>query len=244
MEQMHNSHITLLTLALTIKEPIIIGEQFKGGTFRPCQETIPAATIEGAFFHHFGVQLPAVGRFDPESYTRKEFTYSLRDRGVDSATLPITTSYLAPSNTHADQIIRATIYLPYSEQARALEPSLQNTEFRLGALRNKGFGRCSVSDITPQTVDIVQGLLAVKIFEADREAFGIRVLSPMYGYLFKLIPERSGGSDNGTTSLPAGVYHRNGAWRRALFPGSVVYAPRVLLQAEKETYYDEKQKQD
>ncbi len=221
--------ITLLKLSLVIEEPIIIGEQFKGGTFRPCQETIPASTIEGALFHHFGVQVPAVGLFDQKSYTRKELTYSVRDRRLNISTLPITTSYLAPD----DKSIRAYVYLPVNEKTRDLQTMLKGAEFRMGALRNKGFGKCRVSALETQDIAIIQGLLNVKIFETDCEAFGITLISPKRGYLFKLTPDPLDGG-SGATNLPV-----KGVYQYALFPGSLVKAPKVFLYEEKETYYDE-----
>jgi len=219
----------LLQLSLQIEHGIIIGEQIKGGTFRPCLETIPASTIEGALFHHLNVQIPAVGVFESGSYERREFTYALRDRSLNISTLPVTTDYLAPRE---DKYIRATIYLPYSENVRAIEPKLQGMEFRMGAMRNKGFGLCRVHDITPVEAEraaIVQGFLNVKLFETDCSAFGVTALAPNYGYLFKLTPNADYSLEK---SLP-----RDGVYQRALLQESLVKAPRILIKEE--TYYDE-----
>ena len=216
--------ITLLELSLDI-ESIIIGEQFKGGTFRPCLETIPSSTIEGAFFYHFGVHLPAVGMFVDKTYEMQEFTYSVRDKSLNISKLPIMTNYLAPAKKNGCEYIRAKIFLPY-DTAQPYQEQLAQATFFMGALKNKGFGKCQVTALAKRDVEIMQGILNVKIFEEECSAFGIKkVIAPKYGYLFKLDeePENPG----------------KGVYKRTLLSGSVVNAPKVLLQREEGTYYDE-----
>jgi hypothetical protein len=215
--------IILLELSLQI-ETIIVGEQFKGGTFRPCQETIPASTIEGALYYHFGVHIPAVGFFEAGTYAIREFTYSVRDKSLDSSKLPITTNYLAPAKKNGSEYIRAKVYLPY-HVAQPYQESLSKAEFRMGALKNKGFGKCWVTAVEKKDVEIVQGFLNVKLFEEECTEFGITPIAPKYGYLFRLSEEPKN---------PV-----KGMYKRALFVGSVVKAPKVLLEKEEVTYYDE-----
>jgi len=205
----------LLELYLEI-DSVIIGERFKGGTFRPCQTTIPSSTIEGALKHYFGVEVPAVGFFE-DTYEFDEFTYSIRDKVLNISKLPITTLYLKPKSPHKK--IEAKVYMPYSKGA-GLKDKLKGAEFRMGALKSKGFGKSEIVKVKEIESEIKQGILKVKVFEEEAEDFKIEVISPVYGYLFN--PDR---------------FSIGGVYKRALFPGSLVKAPKVLLKEE--TYYDE-----
>ena len=205
----------LLELYLEI-DSVIIGERFKGGTFRPCQTTIPSSTIEGALKHYFGVEVPAVGFFE-DTYEFDEFTYSIRDKVLNISKLPITTLYLKPKSPHKK--IEAKVYMPYSKGA-GLKDKLKGAEFRMGALKSKGFGKSEIVKVKEIESEIKQGILKVRVFEEEAEDFKIEVISPVYGYLFK--PDR---------------FSIEGVYKRALFPGSLVKAPKVLLKEE--TYYDE-----
>ncbi|WP_461863051.1 hypothetical protein, partial [Thermococcus sp.] len=89
--------LKLLELDLEI-ESVIIGERFKGGIFRPCQDTIPSSTIEGALKRYFGVEVPAVGFFEEDTYKFDEFTYSVRDKFLNVSKMPIITAYLKPKS--------------------------------------------------------------------------------------------------------------------------------------------------
>lgn len=213
--------VTLYELALEM-DAIIIGEQFKGGTFRPCLETIPASTIAGALYHHFGVWLPAVGLFVKNTYIRQELTYAVRDRRLNISKVPITTSYLTANTAAGYGRIRACIYLP-RDASQTLSADLAQVKFHMGALRHKGFGRCQVVAAQERTFAVKQGMLNVRMFAERLDQFGLTILAPKYGYLFRL----------NTVPPLGGVYHK------ALFEGSLVKAPTVLLQREEETYYDE-----
>jgi hypothetical protein len=208
-------------------ESIIIGERFKGGILRPCQTTIPSSTIDGAFKHYLGIEVKAVGLFIEGTYDIKEFTYSVRDKALGISKMPIFSQYLSPYRAENAELlgyesysrdkILANIYIvPESNDYS----SIKNLSFQMGALRSKGFGKCKVIKVSQEEYKIKQGLLNVKIREEDYEAFGIRVIEPVYGYLFK--PDE---------------HSISGVYKRALFPGSLVNAPEVLI--EKETYYDE-----
>jgi hypothetical protein len=211
------NRIKLLELHLEI-DSVIIGERFKGGTFRPCQATIPSSTIEGALKHYFGVEVPAVGFFEENTYEFGEFTYSIRDKFLNVSKMPIITTYLRPKGVHRK--IKAKVYIPYSRGVD-LKDELKDTEFQLGALKSKGFGKSKIVEVREIESEVKQGILNVKVFEEEAGEFGIEIppISPVYGYLFK--PDR---------------FSIGGIYKRALFPGSLVRAPEVLLGEV--TYYD------
>lgn len=205
----------LVELSLEI-ESIIIGERFKGGIFRPCQDTIPSSTIEGALKHYFGVEVPAVGFFEKDTYEFDEFTYSVKDKFLNTSKMPIITAYMKPRNPYKK--IKAKVYIPY-DRGKELIDELKGAELRLGGLKSKGFGKSKIVDVKEFEYDIKQGILNVKVFEEEAEVFGINLISPVYGYLFK--PDS---------------FSIGGVYKRALFPGSLVEAPEVLLKEV--TYYD------
>ncbi len=207
--------VKLLKLSLEI-DSIIIGERLKGGTFRPCQTTIPSSTIEGALKHYFGIEVPAVGFFKENTYELDEFTYSVRDKLLNVSKMPIITNYLKPKSPYKK--IRAEVYIPYG--STNLKDELNGMKFQLGALKSKGFGKSEINKVEEIESEIKQGILKVKVFEEEIEDFGIEAISPIYGYLFK--PD---------------TFSIGGVYKRSLFPGSLVKAPEVFL--EKVTYYDE-----
>jgi len=208
--------LKLLELHLEI-DSVIVGERFKGGTFRPCQTTIPSSTIEGALKHYFGVEVPAVGFFEENTYEFDEFTYSVRDKFLNVSKMPITTAYLKPKGIHRK--IKAKVYIPYNSGVN-LKDDLKGAEFQIGALKSKGFGKSKIIEVNKIESEIKQGFLKVKVFEGEAGEFGIEPISPVYGYLFK--PDK---------------FSIGGIYKRALFPGSLVKAPEVLLKEV--TYYDE-----
>jgi len=210
--------LKLLELHLEI-DSVIVGERFKGGTFRPCQTTIPSSTIEGALKHYFGVEIPAVGFFEENTYEFDEFTYSVRDKFLNVSKIPITTAYLKPKGVHRK--IKAKVYIPYNNGVN-LKDELKDAEFQLGALKSKGFGKSKIVKVEEIESEIKQGILKVKVFEEEAREFGIQMppISPVYGYLFK--PDK---------------FSIGGIYKRALFPGSLVKAPEILLREV--TYYDE-----
>jgi len=209
------NRIKLLELHLEI-DSVIIGERIKGGTFRPCQDTIPSSTIEGALKRYFGIKAPAVGFFE-DTYEFDEFTYSVRDKMLNISKLPITTLYLKPKPPHKK--IKAKVYILYSRGA-GLKDELKNAKFQLGALKSKGFGESEIVNVEEIESEIKQGILKVKVFEVEAMEFRIEPISPVYGYLFK--PDR---------------FSIEGVYKRALFPGSLVKAPDVLLKEV--SFYDE-----
>ncbi len=204
----------LLELKLEI-DSVIIGERVKGGIFRPCQNTIPSSTIEGALKHYFGIEVPAVGFFEENTYKFDEFTYSVKDKFFNISKMPIITTYLRPIS----EKIKAKVYIPFYKGDN-LKDKLKNTEFQLGALKSKGFGKSKIVEVKEIESEIKQGILKVKVFEGEAEYFGIERISPIYGYLFQ--PDS---------------FSIGGTYKRALFPGSLVKTPEVLLKEV--TYYDE-----
>ncbi len=208
--------LKLLELHLEINS-VIIGERFKGGTFRPCQDTIPSSTIEGALRHYFGVEISAVGFFEENTYEFDEFTYSVRDKFLNVSKMPIITVYMRPKGLHRK--IRVKVYVPHS-RGFDLKDELKDAEFQLGAMKSKGFGKSKIVEVKEIKSEIKQGILKVKVFEEEAGDFGIEPISAVYGYLFK--PDS---------------FSIGGIYKRALFPGSLVKAPEVLLKEV--TYYDE-----
>lgn len=206
------NNINLLELTVEI-DKIIIGERIKGGIFRPCQDTIPSSTIEGALKHCFGITVPAVGFFEKETYVFNEFTYSVRDKFLNISKMPIIAEYLQQKTE--ERKITAKIYLP----ADGPHPS-QGDKFQMGALKSKGFGKAEIKEIKRISQEIKQGLLKVKLFKDEAEQFGIREISPKFGYLFR--PDK---------------FSIGGSYQKALFLDSLIKAPELLLKEV--TYYDE-----
>lgn len=205
--------IKLLKLELDI-DSIIIGERVKGGIYRPCLETIPSSTVRGAFKYSLGLELKGVGYFKEGTYEIRDFTYSITDKLLNVAKMPIITSCLYPSG---GEKIKAFIYVAYDDSLN--ENMFQNMTIFLGALKSKGFGKAKITNVKEVPCKIMQGLLKVRVIHEDATALGITPISPVYGYLF--YPK----------NLTSGVY------KRALFEGSLVRAPEVFLKEV--TCYDE-----
>ncbi len=198
-------------------DSLIIGERIKGGVFRPCINTIPSVTIEGALYNNFGLDLKAVGVLEKDTYEYAEFTYSITDRYTMVSKIPITTQYLKAK----EDKIKTDVYIPYSEDKEDIINDLKDKEFMLGAMKSKGFGHCVIKDIDNISSDIVQGVLKVRILEEESRDFCIKILAARYGYLFK--------PDTNKDRL-------TGKYARALFEGSIVVAPHILVSEE--THYD------
>lgn len=203
----------LLKLELNI-DSIIIGERVKGGIYRPCLETIPSSTVRGAFKYHLGMDLKGVGFFIPSTYEVRDFTYSVKDKFLEVAKMPIISSCLYPKG---GEKIRAVIYIIYDGSFD--KNIFQNLKLAIGALKSKGFGKAEVVNVEEIDSKIRQGLLNVRILESEASSFGITVLSPVYGYLFYV------------ENSVSGIY------KRALFEGSLVRAPEIFLKEA--TFYDE-----
>jgi len=200
-------HFELNTQALAI------GERIKGGTFRPCIETIPTSTLKGSFRDHFGLEdVLAIGFFREGTYQKDVFTYAPFDSFLGTAKLPISLEYLKPAN--GTKAVEANIYVVKNEVVKLLVKDVP-TEISLGALKSKGFGRCELRYIGEIKPNLKVGYLKGRAFEDECNAFGIiKVIKPCYGYLFY------------PTSEVSGVY------KRALFEGSIIEGPEILIKGE------------
>lgn len=187
-----------------------------GGIFRPCQDIIPSSTIEGSLRHCFGIEVHAVGFFEENTYEFKEFTYSVKDKFLNISKMPIIVAYLKQKEGYIK--IRAKVYIPFSKELSI--NIFQGSKFQMGALKSKGFGKSEIVEVKEIESEIKQGILKVKLFKEETNKFGIKEVSPIYGYLFR--PDK---------------FSIGGTYEKALFPGSIVEGPRVLLKEV--THYDE-----
>ena len=200
-------HLELSTQA------IAIGERIKGGTFRPCVETIPTSTLKGCFRDHFGLANSlAIGFFREGTYKKDIFTYAPNDAFLGTAKLPLSLEYLKPANS--TEAVVADIYALKNEKTKDLS-NISSIEISLGALKSKGFGRCKLRYIGEVKPGLKIGYLKGRLLEDECDAFGIiKIIKPCYGYLFY------------PTSEVGGIY------KRALFEGSIIEGPDILIREE------------
>jgi hypothetical protein len=212
MSDMVFLHFELKTQAISI------GERVKGGVFHPCIETIPTSTLKGALKTYFGLEsVAAIGFFRKESYEKSIFTYAPFDKLMQTAKLPLSLEYLKPRNGFPS--ILADIYVVEDGTLDVLTSSVP-TEIFLGALKSKGFGRCQIRLLNEVRSNIKVGYLKGRLLEEECRAFGIaEVIKPCHGYLFY------------PTSEVEGIY------KKALFEGSIVKGPEILLEEEYEYDY-------
>lgn len=194
-------------------QAIAIGERIKGGTFRPCIESIPTSTLKGSFRDHFNLEnVFAIGFFRKDTYQKDIFTYSPFDAFLGIAKLPISLEYLKPAN--GTKAVEADIYVVKNGTSESLI-KVAPTEISLSALKSKGFGRCELSYIEEVRPCLKVGYLKGRLLEEECSTFGItKVIKPCYGYLFY------------PTSEVGGVY------KRALFEGSIIEGPEILVKEE------------
>jgi len=200
-------HFELKTKALAI------GERIKGGTFRPCIETIPTSTLKGSFRDHFGLEdVLAIGFFREDTYQKDIFSYAPFDAFLGTAKLPISLEYLKPA--YDTKAVEADIYVVKNEAVKLLVKDAP-TEISLGALKSKGFGRCELRYIGEIKPNLKVGYMKGRLLKDECNVFGItKVIKPCYGYLFY------------PTSEVSGVY------KRALFEGSIIEGPEILIKEE------------
>lgn len=209
-------------------EQLCIGERIKGGTFRPCMETIPSSTLKGAFRYFFGTDdsdydnvFIGIGFFQAASYCKDVFRIAPFDSCMETAKLPITMEYLRPAPG-----MTAIVADVYMCDSAAMQTILEifPTDIRIGGLKSKGFGDCHLEyggRLDANHSKIVPGYLRGRLLLDERNAFGIEsVMQAHPGYLF--FP----------TSLSGGIY------KPALFEGSIIKGPQFLV--EKEYEYDYK----
>ncbi|MGH9453152.1 MAG: hypothetical protein ACRD2O_04190 [Terriglobia bacterium] len=184
-------------------EALHLGERAKGNLFKPCVRTIPYSGISGALSRQFG-PIQAVG-FLEKGIDVEILTYAPRERVADSSKIPLQVEYLVD--------VLATVVVVPGEAAGALP-----TRFpvALGGMRSRGFGRAEMKFRERSESRTRQGRLRVRLPEKAASAFGVvKVLAPVYGYLFEPTP--------GT---------HTGVYVRSLFEGSRAVAPEVLLKLD------------
>lgn len=207
-----------------------IGERIKGGTFRPCIETIPSSTLEGAFRHQFGIHdIKAIGFLSKDSYKKDVFTYAPFDKTLKTAKLPITAEFLIPNKERDIPKITGSIYI-LDENDKTKRLSEQEVlHISLGAFKSRGFGECTLKFMEKlESGEPKIGYLRGRLRETDVNAFGItRVIKRCSGYLFEPT------IDNTRQAFPI-----TGTYKPALFEGSIVKGPKFLLDDKKEYPYD------
>jgi hypothetical protein len=215
---MNNSDKTFLHFELRT-QAVAIGERVKGGIFRPCIETIPTSTLKGSFRDHLGLEsVVSIGFFKKETYDRAIFTYSPFDTLLKTSKLPISLEYLKPKESY--EAVVADIYVVKDDTAGALIRSMP-AEISIGALKSKDFGRCKIEYVNEVKPDLKVGYLKGRLLEEESSIFCIvKTIKACYGYLFY------------PTSRISGVY------KRALFEGSIIKGPDILIDEVYEYDYD------
>ena len=189
-------------------EVLHLGERPKGNIFKPCIRTIPFSQISGALNRALGSgSIKAVGCLTehPDCNQIHYLTYSPRDRGSDISKIPLQVEFLVN--------VLGKVYVLRNKDSSVLPDRL---EIAMGGLRSKGFGRCLlVKEQEIEGREVGRGILNVRIPMEEAETFNIRsVLKPVYGYLFKPLPNTFTGN-----------------YVLSLFEGSEVVAPKFLIQS-------------
>lgn len=215
---MNNFDNTFLHFELRT-QAMAIGERVKGGTFRPCIETIPTSTLKGSFRDHFSLEnVVAIGFFKKGTYEKAIFTYSPFDTLLKTSKLPISLECLKPKKGYS--AVMADIYAVKDEATEMLIKSMP-TEIFIGGLKSKGFGRCEIEYVDEVKSDLRIGYLKGRLLEEESNSFGIvKIIKACYGYLFY------------PTSRVSGVY------KRALFEGSIINGPEILIDGVYEFDHD------
>jgi hypothetical protein len=170
----------------------------------------------GCFQEHFDFkETVAIGFFQPGSYRKDIFTYAPFDACLRTTKLPVTAEYLCPASGRRE--IEGDVYVAATQEARAVfTPTRSLWSVTLGALRSKGFGRCSLEYLEEVAPIRRVGYLRGHLRETDTPAFGIDLardlIRPRYGYLFR--PDS---------------YHLGGWYERALFSGTILSGPDFLM---------------
>lgn len=218
-----STELKLIHLSL-LAESLVLGDPVKRQTFRPCIETIPSSTVSGALEDYSGgSRILGIGFLKQGSYSKTLFVHSPRSHLTGASVVPLTVECLIPST--GTRYIEGDLYLPHSENAAALLSRLPLT-IHIGALRYKGFGRCSLvlnrlahccsGETTGSAIPFVRGFFRGRVREPELDAFGITVISARYGYLTEPDPNN----------------RRKARYRRAIMEGSLVEAPQVFISEE------------
>ena len=153
--------------------------------------------------------MSAIGFFDKASYEKELFTYSPFDTVLNTSKLPITIEYLKPKKGfHA---VMADIYTLKNEVTQSLVTGTPSN-IAIGALKSKDFGRCTIEYVDEASPKLKVGYLKGRLLEEETNCLGIvKIIKASYGYLF---------------------YPKNkitGVYKRALFEGSIIKGPEVLI---------------
>jgi hypothetical protein len=187
-------------------DALYLGERPKANIFKPCIKTIPFSQISGAFHWRFGGNnFKAVGYLTGNSdFNQTNYLiYSPRNRNSDISKIPLQVEFLVN--------VLGKVYVLKNEDSMAL---LDRFEIVLGGLRSKGFGKCLLSkEGEVNGNEVSRGILNVRIPMEETESFNIKnILRPVYGYLFKPLPNTFTGS-----------------YVLSLFEGSELVAPKFFL---------------
>lgn len=187
---------------------LYLGERTKGNIFKPCVKTIPFSQISGALNAKFGLDnVKAVGYLVENSeFNRVNYLiYSPRDRGSEISKLPLQVEFLMN--------VMGRVFILKNDSTRTFPDSF---EIVMGGLRSRGFGVCILEKVQLLKGDeITKGILNVRIPIDEKESFNIReIKKPVYGYLFKPIPNTFTGN-----------------YVLSLFERSEVVAPKFLIKA-------------
>jgi hypothetical protein len=188
-------------------DALYLGERPKGNVFKPCIKTIPFSQISGALSRKFGSNnLKAVGYLTGNSdFNQTNYLiYSPRDRNSNISKIPLQVEFLVN--------VLGKVYVLKNEDSKVLPDKF---EIIMGGLKSKGFGKCLLSkerDVDGE--EIKRGVLNVRIPIEETDSFNIKsILKPVYGYLFKPLPDTYTGN-----------------YVLSLFEGSEVVAPKFLIR--------------
>jgi len=188
-------------------DALYLGERPKGNIFKPCIKTIPFSQISGALNRKFGSNnLKAVGYLTGNSDFNQinYLIYSPRDRNSRISKIPLQVEFLVN--------VLGKVFVLNNEDSKILPDKF---EIVMGGLRSKGFGKCLLSkerDVDGKEVN--RGSLNVRIPIEETNSFNIKsILKPVYGYLFKPLPNTYTGN-----------------YVLSLFEGSEAVAPKFLIR--------------
>lgn len=187
-------------------DTLCLGERIKGGLHRPCSRSLRYSTITPALRQRFGMpNLHAVGVFIENGESPSYLVYSPTDRVMGVAKIPLTLEYLTN--------VEGLVFMVCDA-----EPPTGKFSLMLGAYRSKGFGRTTLTYL-PQVSEysIRPGKLGVRLPLDTAQIFGIEIIRPVYGYLWR--PDES-------EPLTRGSYVPS------LFEDTLCRAPNCLLKEE------------
>lgn len=199
---------------------LIVGERIKMGIFRPCVHTIPCSTISHSLKDATGIDgIYATGFLVEDENNRflnrmERVVIAGRDAATNGVRMHITVEFL--SNVVANVVVLKTQRVQDPGQ---IIDNIPTGRFVMGGLRSKGFGDCAISLLRPvngEDAEPTQGKLNTRIYEDWSHLFGIECKRENFGYLYR--PD------------PMDPYGKPGAYHKALFDGSWVEGPNILIR--------------